>query len=356
MNSAHVALPVLVVTILLSSISFGLSVSLPTRILSSAPGSAGLQVWFDSPQLLDADPCAYQLDVHAQTSGGLWITALHWNFGDGSTLDVAFSAQSVVDDIRTHIYPATGTYVVSVVAYDSAGDSGSAGQTLIDVIPGSCHATLANSLSTISNAAIQQGTDLQLPSGGQLYLYGFATGGDSSSTPFTNGQYVSVTNSNGNLVADLAATTSDSNSYTTQASDYSIAAVSVSGYSSYAGSYVSDSSPGSPGVTDHFTVSTPGSLVVVIALGGDEQCLNVTGLPGFTVDISNAGTAGQPSAVTIGHAYLNANTYVVTEQTQQCGANQDPSNVGDLIGVFIFQPEQTPSPSPSFRVLSQIQT
>jgi len=352
-NASLATLLLLVATISLSSVASGFSLSLRPQITLSSPASQGLQVWLDRPQLLDADPCAYEFDVHAQTSSGLWITSLRWNFGDGSTLALPFSALSVVDDIRTHIYSVTGTYSVSVVAFDNAGDSGSAGQTLTNVIPGSCNPDPRSGLSTLSNAQIEQGTSLQLPSGSPLYLYAFATAGDSSSTPFISGQYASVTNANGYLVAALATTSNNTNSFTTQSSYYSIASASVTGYSSYTESYVSDSSSGSSGVSDHFTVSTSGSLVVVIALGGDEQCLNVAGLPGFGVDASNTGSPNQSNAITIGHAYLAANTYVVTEQTQHCVSNQDASNAGDLIGVFVFQPVQSQPPSPVFRFISR---
>jgi hypothetical protein len=264
--------------------------------------------------------------------------SLSWNFGDGSTLNLPFSAQSIVDDIQTHIYSATGTYYVSVVAFDSAGNTASAGQTLANVVPGSCIPAPRNGLPTLSNAQLEQAMDLESPAGSQLYLFAFATGGDSSSTPFSAGQYASVTNANGNLVGALGVTSNNLNYFTTQTSHYSIAGASVTGYSSYAESFVSDSSPGSPGVSDHFTVTSSGSLVVVVAVGGGQQCLNVTGLPGFSVDASNAGYPDQSGTITIGHAYLAANTYVVSEQTQQCAINQDPNNVGDLIGVFIFQP------------------
>jgi hypothetical protein len=151
------------------------------------------------------------------------------------------------------------------------------------------------------------------------------------------------------MVGALGVTSKNLDSFTTQTSHYSIAAASVTGYSSYTETFVSDSSPGSSGVSDHFTVSASGSLVVVLAVGGGEQCMNVTGLPGFSVDASNAGYPDQFGAITIGHAYLVANTYVVSEQIEQCTTNPDPNNTGNLIGVFIFQPGQNASPSPALR-------
>jgi hypothetical protein len=82
-----------------------------------------LHVWFDAaPQLTTLYPPAYLFNVAAKTAPGLWITSLVWNFGDGSTLTVPFSAQSQVSDIRAHVYATQGDYCVTVTAYDSAGN------------------------------------------------------------------------------------------------------------------------------------------------------------------------------------------------------------------------------------------
>jgi len=70
-------------------------------------------------------PTFYQFNVAAKTFGGLWITSLTWNFGDGSTLFVPFSAEREVSDVRFHSYSQPGIYVVSVTAYDNLGNSGS---------------------------------------------------------------------------------------------------------------------------------------------------------------------------------------------------------------------------------------
>jgi len=246
-----------------------------------------------------------------------------------------------------------GNFTVTVTAYDIAGNSGTATVTLTDVAPGSCradHGTTDGS-PILTNAMVQnQATSLQLPSGGQIYLFGFVTGGGASSSQFSNGTYASVSNADGNL-GELAVTTSNMNYYTTQTSDYAIGGVGVSGFSSFTESYGNDSTPGSPGTSDQFKVVTSGSLVVVFALGGDEQCLSVSGLPGFTIDATNINSPGLPNVITIGHAYLNAGYYTVSEQTQQCAAGQDPNNAGNLIGVFVFQPAQGATTRPSLEKL-----
>jgi PKD repeat protein len=346
-HRSYVALPLLLaVIVFMSSIVPGFSLATHLSIASLGPTDQPLQVWFDgTPELTTSYPTNYEFNVAAKTSTGLWITTLHWDFGDGSTLDVPFSAQSWINDVRYHAYSQPGNYTVSVTAYDNMGNSGSAQEQVTWPDPAGPWA--AGQSLTVSNAVVQQADSLQLPSGGQLYLYGFVTGGAHSSTPFTKGQYASVTNAVGNLVASLAATTSNSNSFTTQTSYYSIGGASISGYSSYTESYATDSSPGSSAVSDHFTVPTADSLVVVFALGGDEQCLTVSGLPGFSIDATNINSAAQTNVITIGHAYLGANSYIVTEQTQQCAAGQTPSHAGNLIGVFVFQPSQGPCGNPT---------
>ncbi|MGP8127209.1 MAG: PKD domain-containing protein [Candidatus Bathyarchaeia archaeon] len=91
-----------------------------------------LQVWFDAaPQLTTAYPPAYVFNVAAKTTAGLWITSLHWDFGDGTTLDVPFSGQSQVSDIRAHEYATQANYCVSVTAYDSAGNTAITSQSLM---------------------------------------------------------------------------------------------------------------------------------------------------------------------------------------------------------------------------------
>ena len=146
------------------------------------PANSGLQVRFDIPYFLGAGPCEYQLTVHATSFRGLWITNLHWDFGDGSTLDVAFAVGSQVVDSRLHGYARAGTYVVAVTATDSAGNTGMGYWGLSDAFPTSCIRGLGPSErsvpATIWNAMIQLRNSLQLPQKDQLYVYGFLTGVD----------------------------------------------------------------------------------------------------------------------------------------------------------------------------------
>ena len=95
----------------------------PGALEAGPANSQVLRVWFDAPpQLTTLYPPAYLFNIAAKTAPGLWITTLVWNFGDGSTLTVPFSAQSQVSDIRAHVYATQGNYCVTVTAYDSGGD------------------------------------------------------------------------------------------------------------------------------------------------------------------------------------------------------------------------------------------
>jgi PKD repeat protein len=71
-------------------------------------------------------PTFYEFNVAAQTSPGLWITCLHWDFGDGSTLNVPYSTRSYVSEARYHQYAQPGVYTVAVTAYDNMGNYGTA--------------------------------------------------------------------------------------------------------------------------------------------------------------------------------------------------------------------------------------
>lgn len=94
--------------------------------------NAVLQVWFDAcPQLTGSYPLGYLFNVAAKTSSGLWITTLHWDFGDNSTLNVPYSGQSQVSEIRAHQYANKANYIVTVTAYDNAGNTRAARVSLM---------------------------------------------------------------------------------------------------------------------------------------------------------------------------------------------------------------------------------
>ncbi|HUK29175.1 MAG TPA: PKD domain-containing protein [Candidatus Acidoferrales bacterium] len=128
-HRSYVFLPFLLTTVFLFAIVPGFSIVTHAGIAGAT--DEALQVWFNgAPLLITTYPMAYQFTVAAMTSNGLWITNLHWDFGDNSTLDVPFSAQSQVSDMRFHAYSQSGLYTVSVTAYDNGGNSQTAEVTV----------------------------------------------------------------------------------------------------------------------------------------------------------------------------------------------------------------------------------
>ncbi len=196
--------------------------------------------------------------------------------------------------------------------------------------------------AVVSSSVIESSSSITLPGGADIYLYGYGTGGGVPSGDLAYGQYTSLTNQGGYVVASLAITTSNNNYFSTGSGYPVIGGVGVQGFSSYSSSYGTNNSPAAPSASDSFTVTTSGSLVVVIAIGGDEQSLSVSGLPSLQID---AAWPGSPwNALEILHTYLNAGTYAVTEYTSQSAAGQTPAYAADLIGVFVFMPSTSTSP------------
>ncbi len=89
-----------------------------------------LPVNFNSVQLNTISPQAYSFGVNAKTSPGLWITTLHWEFGDGAYLNVPYCCQSQISEVQYHAYAQPGPYTVLVVAFDNAGNWGTAFVTI----------------------------------------------------------------------------------------------------------------------------------------------------------------------------------------------------------------------------------
>ena len=210
---------------------------------------------------------------------------------------------------------------------------------------------------TISNAIVlNQKTSLTLPSGGELYIFALATDGSKSTGGFTNSiSYLqpptSVINAAGNRPASIATTTSNTNSYSTSTSSYTIAGASFSGFGSPPGTggrltpIVYPGINGAPGANGASAVAYINpkwgdTLVVVVGIAGDGQCVSLSGVPGLITAASNSGS-GNPSII-IGYAYSVGGDYQVTVVSSQCAAGpQVPNNAGDLVDVFVFVPTTT---------------
>ena len=102
-----------------------------------------LTVNFNSVQLDTSSPQAYAFGVVATASPGFTITKLHWDFGDGSFLDVPYCCPTQVTEVQYHAYPHPGSYTVLMVAYDSGGNYGNAVVTVSWPTPVPEYPTLA---------------------------------------------------------------------------------------------------------------------------------------------------------------------------------------------------------------------
>ena len=193
-------------------------------------------------------------------------------------------------------------------------------------------------------------SSLSLPSGNQLYIFGMATGGAFTSTPFQNDPYASVNDAAGNVAAQLSITSSNENSFSTGASYYVIGGVGVSGFKYFGSTYGSNSASGARSASASFTLENP-AIVIVVALASGQTYLTLNGIPGLQIDSQFANQAGGIPMV-IAHADLGSGTYQVTELTDDDRTgNGDPSHEADLIGVFAFSQsqggfvsKQTPAP------------
>jgi hypothetical protein len=122
-----------------STLSFTVTTTSSYLVTTGGP----LTVNFNSVQLDTRTPQAYAFGVVATASPGFTITRLHWEFGDGSFLDVPYCCPSQVTEVQYHAYQQPGSYTVLVVAYDSGGNSGSAVVTVSWLTPVPEYPTLA---------------------------------------------------------------------------------------------------------------------------------------------------------------------------------------------------------------------
>jgi hypothetical protein len=198
---------------------------------------------------------------------------------------------------------------------------------------------------------------MSLSSGAQLYVYGATTGGSAPMSAFANGQTVQITNGAGNVSAELAATTSNGNSYTTSTSYDAFGGLGVSGFNYAQGFYGANPGPGpklQASVT--FTLFAP-ALVVVMGMGSSQATLILSGLGNPTIDVSEVSGVYEP-ALSIEHEYLGAGTYTVQVTTGD-GTQyiQTPSHEVDLIGAYIFStsPNAASSSNPTIPIPAAFQ-
>ena len=202
-------------------------------------------------------------------------------------------------------------------------------------------ALVSLALSVVSSPQIAgattlyQQTSLTVSAGSNLYIFGYATGGAYQSQDFGTGTPVSINNADGNKAVEFATTTANQDSFQTGTSYESIGGVGVSGYGSYTDTYGSSSKSGPSGASDVFSVSVPNSLVVVMAMGADEECFSVTTPSGLAIASQ---TPQGDYAFVIEDGTLGIGTYTASMTTSQCAVGQDPNHAADMIAVFIFTP------------------
>jgi hypothetical protein len=186
----------------------------------------------------------------------------------------------------------------------------------------------------ISNATVlADQTALTLPPGDALYIFGMAAGGALSSKSLARGQVQQAVNAAGRLTGALAITPSNSNSFTTDTFSHTIGGVRVSNFKAVNASYGLNNQPHASSVSDTFIVSDP-ALVVVVAIAGGQNRLDLQGIPGLQIDAKTP-ESDRTIAMAIAHTNLARGTYTVTE-TSGGRPDLDPNCEADLIGVFVF--------------------
>lgn len=193
----------------------------------------------------------------------------------------------------------------------------------------------------IGATSSERDSRLQLPAGGQMYMYGMATGGAWPGA-FAGGQVVSVNNASGIKSAEVSVTTKPSITFSTSAAYYAGAGIGVSGFRYVRGYYASNEGPAASSVRIQIDLSAP-ALVTVIGTASSQQDVKFAGLPGMTVDVPST----RSEAVSIAHTYLGPGTYNISEDSFTLSAGQTASYQADLMAVFIFsdQPADVSSPS-----------
>jgi hypothetical protein len=195
---------------------------------------------------------------------------------------------------------------------------------------------------SIVRAAIKDGGSSLELSPGRVCLYGMATGGAASSSPFSAGQFAAAVDKADQLAAALAYGPEERNDFTTATGYHVIGGTCVNGgWESFSASYGANSDAGASSASVSITVPTD-ALVVVIGLAASQQEVVLSGIPGMHLDASNSGP-GASEGMVIAHANLMPGTYNVTERSRALAGGQDPQHMADLLGVFVFAHKQIAS-------------
>jgi hypothetical protein len=164
----------------------------------------------------------------------------------------------------------------------------------------------AQSQPSLTSAQVANFADsMSLSSPGQLSLFSFATGGTSSSSVFSIGNFATGVDTDGYIAAALGVTGSSSDSFATSENYYTMGGAEVSGFNYYGELSRLYIPPTQPTTTFSFSFKLPEpALVVFMATAGGQDYLSLSGAPGITVDASWNQPGG--SAVTVANASLSA--------------------------------------------------
>lgn len=190
--------------------------------------------------------------------------------------------------------------------------------------------------AVVAAAVVPGATSLSLPPGAPLYLYGFATGGALPAGDFVHGTIGAVATSTGATAAVVAMTSSATNSYRTGAAARAIAGVALEGFGHASIVVRNNGAPGASGASVGFTVTAPGSLVVIMGLAAGEQSVALEGLPGLRILASAPSSA--PIRIEVASIRLGPGSYTVSESTSPLFSGTNPANDGDLIAALVLTP------------------
>lgn len=197
-------------------------------------------------------------------------------------------------------------------------------------------ASIVGTQALQSEGTNSSATSLSLPTAGQLYVYGVATGGANTMNPIASGQTIRLTNADGYASAQLAVSTNNSDSFTTGTSYHVFGGLGVSNVVYVQGFYGVNLGPG-PNLqaSVQFTLNAP-AMVAVIGMGSSQTTMSFSGLDNPIIDVpAQNGTSGT-EALSIEHEYVETGTYTIQETTADGISGQDPNHEVDLMGVLIF--------------------
>jgi hypothetical protein len=187
----------------------------------------------------------------------------------------------------------------------------------------------------------ESATNMSLPSGCQLYVYGAATGGGVQISAFASGQTIQLQNVNGNISAELVVSTNSNNGFLMfpPGGNYDVfGGFGATGFNYAQGFYGVNPGPG-PNLqaSVQFTLSAP-AMVAVMGMCASQKILTLSGLSNPTIDVpvQVPTPSSGDEALIIAHQYLSAGTYTIQETTAEGSVGDTPNNEDDLIGVLIF--------------------